>query len=246
MQTVVPRIAKLVEQYPRNPGLYVLLGVAYLDLKELDKSEANVRQALALDPKARDAHTLLANIDLARGAVEQAKTHLRAGIEANPGALVNYSTLESLYEKEGNWEEAKKVCERARQVDPGSPQVANRLAALYLDHGGDINVAVSLAQMAKQKMPGSPEATDTLGWAYYRLGSAKAAVAQLVESARKVPRNPVYQYHLGMAYLADGRPGLAGQCLRRALASYPGFPGAAGARAALETASKQTRPSPGN
>jgi predicted Zn-dependent protease len=95
-------------------------------------------------------------------------------------------------------------------LDPGSPVVANRLANLYLDHGGDVNVAVSLAQVAKQRMPGSPIATDTLGWAYYKLGSAKAAVAQLTESVQKSPRNPVYQYHLGMAYLADGRLDLAG------------------------------------
>jgi Tfp pilus assembly protein PilF len=124
-------------------------------------------------------------------------------------------------------------------VDPGSPVVANRLANLYLDHGGDVNLAVSLAQTAKQKMPESPVATDTLGWAYYKLGSTKAAVAQLTESVKKAPHNPVYQYHLGMAYLADGRLDLAGQSLQRALTSDPHFPDATSARAALDKVSKQ-------
>ncbi len=66
-----------MEAYPQNAGLHVLLGVAYLNLKDFDKSEANVRQALSLDPKAKDAYTLLGNIDLARGAV-------RAGQDAFP------------------------------------------------------------------------------------------------------------------------------------------------------------------
>jgi hypothetical protein len=37
------------------------------------------------------------------------------------------------YEKEGNWEEAKKICERAHEVDPSAPFVA-------------VNVALPLAQ----------------------------------------------------------------------------------------------------
>jgi tetratricopeptide (TPR) repeat protein len=242
-QAAVPRISKLVEQYPQNPGLRVLLGVAYLNLKDLDKSEANVRQALALDPKTKDAYALLANIDLARGAAELAKTHFRAAIEANPSGLTNYVALESQYEREGNWVEAKKLFETAHQLDPASPVVANRLANLYLDHGGDVNVAVSLAQIAKQRMPDSPVAIDTLGWAYYKLGSAKAAVAQLTESVQKSPHNPVFQYHLGMAYLADGRLDMAGQSLQRALTSDPHFPDATNARAALDKVSKQPRSS---
>jgi len=220
----------------------VLLGVAYLNLKDFDKSEANVKQALALDPKAKDAYMLLANIDLGRGATEQAKTHFRAAIEANPSGLVNYMTLERLYEKESNWEEAKRLCEKAHQIDPNSPFVANNLAYLYLEHGGDVNAAVSLAQIAKQKMPDSPVTTDTLGWAYYKMGSTRAALAQLTESAKKAPGNPEYQYHLGMAYLADGHPELARQPLQAALTTDPRFPDAASARAALDKASKQPRP----
>ena len=59
---------------------------------------------------------------------------------------------------------------------------------------------------------------------------------------QKAPQNPVYQYHLGMAYLADGRPDLAKQSLQRALANDPHFPDAASARTALDKASKPLQP----
>ena len=90
------------------------------------------------------------------------------------------------------------MCEKAHDVDPASGLVAAALAHLYLEHGGDVNVAVSLAQMAKQRMPDSLATADTLGWAYYKLGSFEPAIAQLEEAVRKAPANPLYRYHLGM------------------------------------------------
>jgi len=146
--------------------------------------------------------------------------------------------LESLYEKEGNWEEAKKLCERAREVAPDDPLVANQLAYLYLEHGGDANVALSLAQEAKQRLPESPDVADTLGWANYKVGSPQSAVAQLKESTRRTPKNALFQYHLGMAYLALKEYDLAGQSLRLALNVDPKFAQAADARAVLEKLSR--------
>jgi tetratricopeptide (TPR) repeat protein len=234
MKEGLQRITSLVQQYPQNAGLSLLQGLAYFDLKELEKSEASVRRALVLDPKTPDAYTLLANINFARGAVEEAKSNLRAAIAAHPRSLLNYMTLATQYEKEGNWEEAKRLCEKAHEIDATSPLVAAELAFLYLEHGGDVNTAVSLAQIAKQKLPDSPITADALGWAYFKLGSLGSAVAQLKESSEKVPGNPIYHYHLGMAYMASRRFDLAGQSLRAALRADPNFPYAANARSALE------------
>jgi len=83
-------------------------------------------------------------------------------------------------------------------------------------------------------MPDSPITADALGWAYYKLGSFGPAVAQLKESSQKVPHNPIYHYHLGMAYIGARQFDMAGQALRAALRSDPQFPYAPNARAALE------------
>jgi len=210
------------------------------DLAKMRQTLDPNRQALALDPKVKDAYTLQGNIDLARGSAESAKAHFVTAIQADPNGLSNYLALEDEYEKEGRWEEAKKVCERARQTNPSSPVLAFVLAHLYLDHGGDVNVAVSLAQMARQRMPGSPATADLLGWAFYKEGAAEAAIAQFKESVHEAPENPTFQYHLGMAYLASGRSDLAGESLRRALVSGPRFAETASAKAALDKVSKQS------
>jgi Flp pilus assembly protein TadD len=50
-------ISLLIQQYPQNAGLHFFEGVASFSVKELEKSEASVRQALTIDPKTPDACT---------------------------------------------------------------------------------------------------------------------------------------------------------------------------------------------
>jgi tetratricopeptide (TPR) repeat protein len=229
----VKRMAEMVERHPQNSGLLILQGVAYLGVKDYQRAEASASRALSLDPKAPNAYTVLANAALARGNGEQGKAYLRKAIEARPGMAANYLALVAQYEREANWAEAKRVCEKAHQADPNSPIVAGALAHLYLERGGDVNLAVSLAQMVKQKMPNSPVASDTLGWAYYKLGSYNSAIVHLREAAQKEPGNALYHYHLGMAHLGAKEFGQAKAALRKALQTDPRFPYAADVRAAL-------------
>jgi tetratricopeptide (TPR) repeat protein len=234
------RITALLSQYPRNASLYSLLASAYFRQGDLDKAEGNIKRAIALDPKTADAYGILAEISRARGALDQAVTWYQEAIKQNPNKPENYMALADVYGKERQWDAAKRAAEGAHSIDPGSPFIDNNLAFLYLEHGGDINVALSLAQAAKQKLPDSPVASDTLGWAYYKAGSSAAAVAQLSDSVRLDPNNPVYNYHLGMVYMSAGRPREAAQSLKRALASSD-FPFASSAKMALNEIDKTTR-----
>jgi Tfp pilus assembly protein PilF len=215
--------------------------LGYFSIKDLDRAEAGVRKALALDPSTPGAYTLLANIDLARGENGKAEADLRSAIAAHPRTVSNYVALGTQLEKESKWEDARKSFEKAHELDPGSPYASAELAFLYLEHGGDVNVAVSLAQMAKQKMPESPMTADALGWAYYKLGSADLAIAQLKESTVKTPNNPIYQYHLGMAYLSARRMDMAARSLSLALKEDPNFRYAENARSALGEITQQKR-----
>jgi len=112
--------------------------------------------------------------------------------------------------------------ERAHQLDPRSPLVAAELTFLYLEHGGDKNVALSLAQTVKQTMPDSPIAMDTLGWAYYKMGSPDSAILEL-----RLPQKRCRQSELSvspwMAYLAAKRYALAERCLETAVRIDPNF-----------------------
>jgi tetratricopeptide (TPR) repeat protein len=230
---LVQRISGLVQQNRQNAGLQFLLAVGYFSLKDVEKAEGSAREAIKLDPQTPGAYTLLAFIDFSKGASEAGKADLRKAIAAHPRTLTNYMALARQYEQEGNWEEAKKLCERAHALDPAAPLVTDELAFLYLEHGGDINVALSLAEDARQRMPDSATTADALGWAYYRFGAADLAVKQLRDATQKRSDNPMYLYHLGMAYMAAHRSDLARQNLEAALQKGAGSSYAGSVREAL-------------
>ncbi len=232
-QEAVRRISAAAAGQPGNAKLQLLLSVAYLKTGDLERASASVKQAIAIDPKTPDAYGVQAEINRARGSLDQAVAGYQAAIAQNPNKVENYMALADLYGKQGRWDEAKRSTEHARSLDPASPFIANNLAFLYLEHGGDLNQALALAQQAQQRLPDSPVVADTIGWAYYKLHSPAAAVAQFTESLKRDPRNPVYHYHLGLAYLDAGNPEGAARAMQQALAANPDFPNAERARAAL-------------
>jgi tetratricopeptide (TPR) repeat protein len=221
-QDAARRISGLISQHPEDASLHFLLAEAYFDMKDLQKSEASVRKAIDLDPRTPDAHALLARIDYAKGSLEQSILDLQAELDITPSKRVStYMGLGIVYQKKGDWENARKVAEMALAADPSSSAAANNLAYLYLEHGGDVNTAVSLAQRAKRGDPDSPAVADTLGWAFYKSGSPEQAITQFKLCLQKSPENPVYQFHMGMAYLAGGHFDSAERFLQKAIRNSP-------------------------
>jgi len=94
----------------------------------------------------------------------------------------------------------KPIIQRALQIQPQQPIAANNLAYLMLQNGGNIDVALSLAQIARQGMPILPDAADTLAWAYYQKGTYQFARDLLRMPLKQKPDSATMQYHLGMVY----------------------------------------------
>jgi predicted Zn-dependent protease len=78
-------------------------------------------------------------------------------------------------------------------------------------------MALRLAQEADQAKPNDPEICDTLGWIYLKKNTAGMAVEVLKKSVAKSPRNPQYNYHLGVAYLRAGNTAQAKKLLQSVL-----------------------------
>jgi len=54
-----------------------------------------------------------------------------------------------------------------------------------LEHGGNVDVALSLAQIARRRLPELPNVADTLGWAYYHKATYGLAIDLLEEAVKK-------------------------------------------------------------
>jgi tetratricopeptide (TPR) repeat protein len=154
-------------------------------------------------------------------------------INAQPTLLPPYMLLGILYTTQADYQTANAYFQRALELNPKFALAANNLAWNYAEHGGNIDIALSLAQTAKEQLPDDPHITDTLGWIYYKKGAYRQAIAQLEESIARLPDDSVVHYHLGMAYYKKGDATRAKQALQQALRLYPDFPGAQEARDVL-------------
>jgi Tfp pilus assembly protein PilF len=109
---------------------------------------------------------------------------------------------------------------------------ANNLAFLMLKTGGNVDVAMSLAETARRGLPNSPNVADTLGWILCQKGAYRSAIDLFQEALRLGQQNgnrdnPTVHYHLGMAYAKSDQPRLARQQLERVLKIDPNYSDAA-------------------
>lgn len=164
---------------------------------------------------------------------DKAKNQYLAAVEKAPDAITALMALGMIYENEKNYSKAQECYEKALKINPNFVPAANNLAFLYAEHGGNIDVALNLAQKDKEQMPEEAHISDTLGWIYYKKNVPGTAIIYLKEAADKMPDQPSVRYHLGMAYYKNGNRDLAKKELSAALKINSGFAGADEARATL-------------
>ena len=138
-----------------------------------------------------------------------------------------------IFEKLQRWDDARRVYERELQLNSDDALAKNNLAWVLAEHGGNIDVALKLAQQAQEKLYGNPQVTDTIGWVYYKKGIYQTAREYLKQSAEKDQKNAMFQYQLGMAEWKLGNQEEARRDLLNAVILDPKSPEAALARAAL-------------
>ncbi len=131
-----------------------------------------------------------------------------------------------MYESQHDWNNAKAMYQKALEVQPDNPLASNNLAYVMLQQGGNVDVALAMAQTARRGMPDSSNAADTLGWAYFQKGVYKSAIDLFQESIRLNEKrgaadDPTVHYHLALAYQKANQPALARQQLERVLKLNP-------------------------
>ena len=153
-----------------------------------------------MNPDDGEAVAIYAQLQVQRGQAANAIGAWEQWSKAHPnnaGALAILGTLE---ESRGNGSKAEDYYKKALAIQPAQPIAANNLAYRMLENGGNVDVALSLAQTARRGMPNSPSTADTLAWAYYSKGTYGFARDLLEEAIKTAPNNATIQYHLGMVY----------------------------------------------
>jgi Flp pilus assembly protein TadD len=164
----------------------------------------------------------------------QAIENAKSSLTQNPDLLPAYIIEGVAYEKNGQFDLAKRAYQDALARNPNFVPALNNLAWLECEHGGNLDEALSLAQHAKQIAPDDPNIFDTLGWIEYRKSLYGSALALASDAATRAPDHGQFQYHLGMILLKAGNPARGRQALEQALKLQLTAADADEARRALE------------
>jgi len=223
----IAAIHSQISKSPANSNFYDLLGtILFLNKKDLTGAEAAFSKSISLEKQNSDALLKLCQVQAAKGVMDQAIATAQQGTTDNPRNVDLYILLGRFYESKSDWTRAEAAYRNALNVNPQHPLASNNLARLMLQTGGNLDVALSLAQTAHRSMPSSPLIADTLAWVHYQKGAYQSAIGLLQEALNlqekvHAPDNSEIHYHLGMAYAKSGQTSLARQQLERAIKLNP-------------------------
>ncbi len=227
------RVLGRLSKEPRNARLLLLAAKTYALNNNVPKVEEMLKKAIEVNPSDPEAYALLGNLYVSQRRVQDAIEELKRVTQLEPRSVGAHTMLGFLAFSLKDIPTAQKAWERAVEIDRGAAAAANNLAWVYAEHGGNLDIALQLARTAAAKYPDQPEVIDTLGWIYYKKDLVPLAMPNLERSVQKSPSNPIYLYHLGMAYARQGEDAKARQSLDRALKIQPDFDGSNEARKAL-------------
>ncbi|MEK6398883.1 MAG: tetratricopeptide repeat protein, partial [Terriglobus sp.] len=216
---VAEAVAMLQQQTARDPRssqLYRVLAQAQLVAGDTKGAEASARHGLALAPAERSLLQVFSEAALANGNLNEPVTRWQQWMTDHPNDPHGPAALGALYESAGEETRAMELYRRSLALQPDQPEISAAIASLSADTGGNLDVALSLAQTAYQAAPGSAQAADAVGWINYKKGLPASGLVPLRSAAALDGTNATILYHLGTVQATLGDMANAGSNLRRA------------------------------
>ena len=233
----ISRIESQLARSPADVNLMALYGMTLVSVGDIAKAEGVYQKVIDASPNNIDAYSRLAGIYLAQNRLDDARARYEEVVKRNPKSVATETMLGTIMAIQKNSAESRKHFERALEIDPHTPVAANNLAWDYANNGGNLDVALQLAQTAKAALPDNASVSDTLGWVYYKKGLASLAVTALQQAAAQDPSSANIRYHLGLALAQQGKKPEARKALEEALRLNPAFPAADDAKRTLASLS---------
>jgi putative PEP-CTERM system TPR-repeat lipoprotein len=218
------------------PDLLLLAAKIYVATRQFEKTEQSLRRIIEVDPTNLAGYGLLGQYYVTQRKLPEATREFSALVERDPKSVSAYTMLGLLAHARGDVDAERKAYERAVQIDAQAPVASSNLAWIYANvEGGNLEVALQLAQTAHARIPDSGEIADTLAFVYYKKEMGSFAVPLLTAALDKEPNKPEYHYHLGLVYAQAGEDAKARKAFQTALKLNPGFAGAEHARRVMAT-----------
>jgi tetratricopeptide (TPR) repeat protein len=196
--------------------------VSQVQIRYWTNSQTLFSHALKLNPRNGMAYGFLGLASAGARQYGLAEQHFRTAIKLMPTVAVFYLNLGQVLEQEGKFDEALVVYRQSWLLGDGSDTFP-RIAHILL-RNKDVSSAMAEYDAAIHIGPNSSESLAWRGIIEYLKGNYDAAVADLAESARLLPRADTF-YALGRALETKGDIAGAKKAYERVLQLDPNYSG---------------------
>jgi predicted Zn-dependent protease len=216
----IPLLKALLAEDPESAEAHMLLGVALRSLavpEFLGDAQAELRQALMLDPGLHWARFALARIYMDLGRDTRALQELEAGLKGVPNQPLFLSFLGEVYRRLGQPERSLKLSGEALTREPNLSILWLHRALAWRDLG-EPERAVKELEAGLQAEPVLPEMLRTLGVLYLQREEADQAIRILQKAVALDPSSAEGHLQLARAHLQRQQPD---EALRQLIHALP-------------------------
>jgi len=201
-------LSKAIQLSPKDPPVYLKLGLFYQGQGRLAEAENSFRRVLELDPKNYRAYIELGWVYRKQEEFIQAEELWKKALELDPKSDLAYNALSWLYRKQAKLAQAEAISKKSLEFDPKNRVAYSGLGRLYNRQGKFIQAEESFKKVIELDAK-SINAKAELGQFYLEQGKLTQAEEVFKEVLTLNPKNIPAFGAMSVIYEKMGKPGLA-------------------------------------
>jgi len=189
LEEALKEFQQVIKLNPKYSPAYVNTGKVYYAQGQFDKAIGEINKAISNTPEYGDAYATLGDIYLVKGMNQKAIEEYKKAISEKSAKglsvlsfITVHNNLAYLYSEMNNdLDTALSYAQKAKQVAPKSPDIADTMGWIYYQKG-NYDEAINNLKVAAEGSPNNPIIKYHLGAAYYKKGLKDQAVVELKKS----------------------------------------------------------------
>jgi tetratricopeptide (TPR) repeat protein len=190
---------ELVAKAPLAYPAWMNMGLLYQSRGQIREAESAYRKAVAAEPKNAVPVAQLGLLFLAERKIDKAIPFAKQAIALDPKAASAHMALGAAYAAQNKLDLAEPELRKAVELAPDNAQCHFHLAVL-LNTKKKPDEALSEIGRAVQLDPNMGQAHFLQGTLFHMRKSYRAAIAAYQKAAKLLPKNPMPEYNIGVAY----------------------------------------------
>ena len=219
-QTPITLWSDSVEKSPHKPRPHNNLGMAYLDIGDLDAAGDHFAICVELDPEYAQALNNLGSVYSRKGDAEQALFYYKQAAEKKPNYTEALYNIARQYHIMQQTDRALSYYQQVLNIDSSYAPALNN-AAILCQENGAYEKSLRLYHLLLKLNPNNPDALVGIGMVYYHQNNLPGAITTLKRALGVQSHHPSANINLGAIYIKQKQLQLAEHHFKQALMGDP-------------------------